>query len=222
MTTRGSFQKHKKELEQELIHMGEMVIHAIIRSVEALKNRNIEEAKKIIADDTLINKKRWDIEEGCINLIATQQPVASDLRDLIAVLNIITELERMGDYASGTANIVIMMGNQPLIKPLIDIPRMTEKATDMIKRSLEAFMKQDVETARAICNEDDEVDMLYDQIYRELLSFMIEDPKKISGATYLMWVAHNLERIADRVTNICERIVYLVTGEMQEINVSKY
>jgi len=222
MTTRETFQKHRKELEQELIHMSEMVIHAINRSVEALKNRNIEEAKKIVTDDMLINKKRWDIEEGCINLIATQQPVASDLRDLIAILNIITELERMGDYAAGTANIVIMIGDQPLIKPLIDIPRMTEKATDMIKRALVAFMKQDVEAARAICNEDDEVDMLYDQIYRELLSFMIEDPKKITGATYLMWVAHNLERIADRVTNICERTVYLVTGKMEEINVSKY
>ncbi len=222
MTTRETFQKHKKELEQELIHMSEMVIHAINRSVEALKKQNIEEAKKILTDDMLINKKRWDIEEGCINLIATQQPVASDLRDLIAILNIITELERMGDYAAGTANIVIMIGDQPLIKPLIDIPRMTEKAIDMIKRALVAFMKQDVETARAICNEDDEVDMLYDQIYRELLSFMIEDPKKITGATYLMWVAHNLERIADRVTNICERTVYLVTGKMEEINVSKY
>ncbi len=222
MTTRETFQRHKKELEQELINMGEMVIHAINHSVEALKKQNIEEAKKIVTDDMLINKKRWDIEEGCINLIATQQPVASDLRDLIAILNIITELERMGDYAAGTANIVIMIGDQPLIKPLIDIPRMTEKATDMIKRALVAFMKQDVETARAICNEDDEVDMLYDQIYRELLSFMIEDPKKITGATYLMWVAHNLERIADRVTNICERTVYLVTGKMEEINVSKY
>lgn len=222
MATRESFQKHKKELEQELISMGEMVINAINRSVSALKSRNIEEAQKIASDDILINKKRWDIEERCISLIATQQPVATDLRDLIAILNIITELERMGDYAAGTANIVIMMGDKPLIKPLIDIPRMTELATDMIKRALEAFMKQDVEAAKAICNEDDEVDMLYDQIYRELISFMIKDPKTITGATHLMWVAHNLERIADRVTNICERTVFLVTGEMEEINVSKY
>lgn len=222
MTTRGSFQKHKKELEQDLVGMGEMVISAITRSVEALKNQTIKEAKKIVAEDMLINKKRWDIEEKCISLIATQQPVATDLRDLIAILNIITELERMGDYAAGTANITIMIGDQPLIKPLIDIPLMTVKATDMIKRSLEAFMKQDAVTARSICDEDDEVDMLYDQVYRELLSLMIDDPRKINGATYLMWVAHNLERIADRVTNICERIIYLVTGEMEEINVSKY
>jgi phosphate transport system protein len=222
MTTRKSFQEHKKQLEQDLINMGEMVITAINCSIDALKNKNIEEARKIVNDDMHINKKRWDIEEGCVSLIATQQPVASDLRDLITILSIITELERMGDYAAGTANIVIMMGDQPLIKPLIDIPRMTEKATDMIERSLQAYINLDVEAARAICNEDDEVDMLYDQIYRELLSFMIEDPKKITGATYLIWVAHNLERIADRVTNICERIVYLVTGRMEELNVSKY
>ncbi|MCK5286948.1 MAG: phosphate signaling complex protein PhoU [Thermodesulfovibrionia bacterium] len=222
MTTRESFQKYRQELEQELVKMGEMVIKAINRSVEALKSRNVEEAEKIASEDILINKKRWGIEERCISLIATQQPVATDLRDLIAILNIITELERMGDYAEGIAKIVIMMGDRPLIKPLIDIPRMTEKATDMIKRSLEAFMKRNVNSARAICDEDDEVDLLYNQIYRELISFMVEDPKTITGATHLMWVAHNLERIADRVTNICERIIYLVTGEIEEINVSKY
>jgi phosphate transport system protein len=222
MTTRGSFQKHKKELEKDVINMGELVISAVNRSVETLKERNIEEAKKVIEGDEVINRKRWDIEEKCISLIATQQPVASDLRDLIAILNIITELERMGDYAEGIGRIVVMMGDRPLIKPLIDIPRMTEKATDMIKRSLEAFKNLDAELARAICKEDDEVDMLYEQVYRELISFMVEDPKTITGATHLMWVAHNLERIADRVTNICERIVYLVTGDMEEINVSKY
>jgi len=222
MPTREFFQKHITELEQELISMSEMVNIAINRSVESLKSRNIEDAKKIITDDIHINKKRWDIEEKCISLIATQQPVATDLRDIVAILNIVTELERIGDHAEGIAKIVIILGDKPLIKPLIDIPRMTEKASDMLKRALEAFMKRDVETAREICNEDDDVDMLYDQIYRELLSFMVEDPKTITGATHLMWVAHNLERIADRVTNICERVVYLVTGTMEEINVSKY
>lgn len=219
---RETFQESIKELEQELIDMGEMVIRAINRSVEALKARNMVEAKKIISDDLLINKKRWDIEEKCINLIATQQPVATDLRELITVLNIITDLERMGDHAEGIAKIVIMSGGEPLVKPLIDIPRMAEKAVDMIKRSLEAFVIWDAETPRAICDEDDEVDMLYEQVYRELLSFMIEDPKTITRATYLIWAAHNLERIADRVTNICERTVFLVTGTMEEIHVSKY
>ena len=211
-----------RELEKEVVNMGDMVIAATNRSVEALKARNIDDAMKIIADDLLINKKRWDIEERCIKLIALQQPVASDLREIIAVLNIITDLERMGDYAEGIAKIVVMLGTEPLVKPLVDIPRMEEKATSMLKRSLDAFVKRDAKAAAAICNEDDDVDMLYDQVYRELLTYMIGDPKTISRATPLIWAAHNLERIADRVTNICERIVFLATGSMQEINVSRY
>ena len=219
---REAFRENIKELERELIDIGQMVIRALTRSVEALKSRNKNEAKKIIGDDLLINKKRWDIEERCINLIATQQPVATDLREIIALLNIITDLERMGDHAEGIAKIVIMLGDEPLVKPLIDIPRMADKTVGMIKKSLEAFVKRDAKTATAICDEDDEVDRLYDQVYRELLSFMIEDPTTITRATYLIWTAHNLERIADRVTNICERIVFLVTGTMEEISVSKY
>ncbi|MBC8527652.1 MAG: phosphate signaling complex protein PhoU [Candidatus Cloacimonetes bacterium] len=219
---RESFQLHIKELEQELIIMGEMVVMAVNCSIEALKSRNISEAEKIISGDLLINKKRWDIEEKCINLIATQQPVASDLRDIIAILNIITDLERMGDHAEGIARIVIMYGNEPFIKPLIDIPRMAEITIEMLKKSLNAFIQRDENSAIAICKMDDNVDMLYEQIYRKLLTYMIEDPKTITRATYLLWVAHNLERIADRVTNICERIVFLVTGKMERINVSKY
>jgi phosphate transport system protein len=219
---RESFSGRMRELEKEVVNMGDMVIAATSRSVEALKARNIDDAIKIIADDLLINKKRWDIEERCIKLIALQQPVASDLREIIAVLNIITDLERMGDYAEGIAKIVVMLGTEPLVKPLVDIPRMEEKAASMLKRSLEAFVRRDAQAAKAICNEDDDVDMLYDQVYRELLTYMIEDPKTISRATPLIWAAHNLERIADRVTNICERIVFLVTGSMQEINVSRY
>lgn len=222
MTTRKSFEEQKTLLELELIKMGEMVIHAVNSSVDALKNKNVEVAKKIIAHDLAINARRRYIEEECISLIATQQPVACDLRDLIAIMNINTELERMGDYAAGTANVTVMMGDQPLIKPLIDIPLMAEKATDMIERSLKAFMQRDVEAARALCHEDDDVDLLYDRVYHDLISIMIKDPEQITGATYLMWVAHNLERIADRVTNICERTVYLVTGEIEETNVSKY
>jgi phosphate transport system protein len=219
---REAFKENIEELEQELIGMGDMVTRAINRSVEALKSRNKDEAKRIISEDLLINKKRWNIEEKCINLIATQQPVATDLREIIALLNIISDLERMGDHAEGIARIVIMLGTEPLVKPLIDIPRMAEKTADMIKRSLEAFVRRDAETARKISNEDDEIDKLYEQVYRELLSYMIENPSIITRATYLIWVAHNLERVADRVTNICERIVFLVTGTMEEINVSKY
>ena len=219
---RETFRENIKTLEQELISTGDMVSKAISRSVIALKESDVEEAKKIIADDRLINKKRWDIEEKCIRLFATQQPVATDLRELIAVLNIITDLERMGDHAEGIAKIVLMHEGRPLVKPLVNIPKMAEKAIDMLKRSLEAFVIRDDKMARVICNEDDEVDLVYENIYRSLLSIMIEDPKTITRATYLIWAAHNLERIADRVTNICERIVYLVTGKMEEINVSNY
>jgi phosphate transport system protein len=219
---REAFQEIMKELEIELIDMGEMVVKAIRNSVETLKSRDLEKARRIVADDRLINKKRWEIEGKCINLIATQQPVATDLREIIALLNIISDLERMGDHAEGIARIVIMLGTEPLVKPLIDIPRMAEKTSDMVKKSLEAFVRRDAETARKISNEDDEIDKLYEQVYRELLSYMIENPTIITRATYLIWVAHNLERVADRVTNICERIVFLVTGTMEEINVSKY
>lgn len=219
---REVFQEKLKELEKEVIEMGEMVITAINRSIEALKSRDLDEAKNIINDDLLINKRRWDIEEECISLISTQQPVATDLRTLITILNIITELERMGDHAEGIARVVIMYGDKPLIKPLIDIPRMAEKVNSMIKRSLDALVNRDETTARKICDEDDEIDNLHEQVYRELLTFMLEDPKKITGSTYLTWVSRHLERIADRVTNICERIIYLVTGVMEEIDVSKY
>jgi len=220
--TRESFVRHIKELEEEVKGMGEMVIAATSRSIEALKNRDVDDAKRIIDEDTLINKMRWDIEEKCIHLIARQQPVASDLREIIAVLSIITDLERMGDHAEGIAKIVVMLGSEPPVKPLIDIPQMAQKAASMLKRSIEAFIKRDAAAAELICNEDEDVDKLYDQVYRELLTYIIEDPKTITGATYLIWVAHNLERIADRVTNICERIVFLVTGTMREINVSRY
>ena len=219
---RKTFRENMKALEKEIIVQGEMVNEALYRSVDALRNLDITKAEKVIKDDQLINRKRWDIEEKCINLLATQQPVATDLRELIAVLSISTDLERMGDHAEGIAKIAIMHGNNPLIKPLVDIPRMAEKASDMLTRSIDAFINRDAETAKAICEEDDEVDALYDQTYRELLTFMTEDPTKITRATYLLWAAHNLERIADRVTNICERIVFLITGTMDEIKVSNY
>lgn len=219
---RELFSRELDQIQQEVVAMGVMVEEAVHASIEALKQRDLEKAREIIADDLRINKKRWDIEEQCLQLIATQQPLAKDLRLLAAVLVLITELERMGDYAEGIAKINILLGDEPLLKPLIDIPRMAQKATDMLHRSLQAFINRDAEAARAICNEDDEVDDLWNQVYRELLTFMIQDPRTINRATYLIWVAHNLERIADRVTNICERTVFLVTGRMEEMNVSKY
>ena len=219
---RESFDRHLNELQDEALILGSMVEKAVDRSIAALKQRDLELAKQVIADDLKINQKRLDIEERCIELIVTQQPVASDLRIIVAVLYIIVELERIGDHAEGIANITLMIGDEPPLKPLIDLPRMAEKAGDMLRRSLDAFIKRDAGAARKISAEDDEVDNLYDQVFRELLTFMAEDPKTITRATRLIWVAHNLERSADRVTNICERVVFVVTGKMEEIGASKY
>jgi phosphate transport system protein len=219
---RESFDRHLHQLQDEALILGSMVEKAVDRSIAALKQRDLELAKQVIADDLKINQKRLDIEERCIELIVTQQPVASDLRIIVAVLYIIVELERIGDHAEGIANITLMLGDEPPLKPLIDLPRMAEKAGDMLRRSLDAFIKRDAGAARKISAEDDEVDNLYDQVFRELLTFMAEDPKTITRATRLIWVAHNLERSADRVTNICERVVFVVTGKMEEIGASKY
>ena len=222
MEIRTDFRKKLREIQDDILVMGSMVEKAINRSIEALKSRDLDSAHQIITDDLQINQKRFEIEEKCIQLIATQQPMAGDLRIIICGLYIISELERIGDYAEGTARIVIMIGDEPPLKPLIDIPRMAQKATDMLRRSLDAAIKRDVDAARQIAAEDDEVDALYDQVFRELLTYMAEDPRTISRATRLLWVAHNLERSADRVTNICERIVFVVTGKMEEIGASKY
>ncbi len=219
---RESFEENIKELNEDVVTMSEMVANATSRSVAALGDRDVEEAKRIINDDLLINKKRWHIEEKCINLIALQQPVATDLREIIAVLNIITELERMGDYAEGIAKIVVTLGGEPLIRPLIFLPKMAEKTIGMLRRSIQALVNKDARMADAICSEDDEVDKLYDEAYHDLLMRMIKDPTLISKATPLIWAVHNLERSADRVTNICERIVFLATGSMPQVNVSRY
>jgi phosphate transport system protein len=222
MEIRTKFRRKLKEVQDDVLVMGSMAEKAINLSIKALKERDIPLANDIIKDDKKIDMKRFEIENKCIQLIATQQPMASDLRTIISVFNIISEVERIGDHAEGIAKIVIMIGDEPSLKPLIDIPRMAEKTVDMLHRSLEAFVKHDTDDAIAIATEDDEVDELYDQVFRELISFMIEDPRTITRATRLIWVAHNLERSADRVTNICERTVYMVTGKMAEIGASKY
>jgi phosphate transport system protein len=220
--TSVDFEKKLKQLEHDVLSLGDMVERAIYRSVEALKGRDLAAAGQIVADDLKINQKRHTIEQKCIELIATQQAVASDLRVIIAILNIIVDLERMADHAEGIAKVVLMIGYQRRLKPLVDIPRMADKAREMLREALSAFTRRDVEAAKRICAEDDEVDHLHDQVYRELLTFILEDSRTITRATRLLWVAHNLERIADRVTNICERVVFMVTGEMIEIGSSKY
>lgn len=215
---RETFDRELKELQDEVLLLASMVDHAIERSIEALKNRDLAEAEGIIAHDADINRKRFDIEERALLLIATQQPMASDLRFIAAVLSIITDLERMADYAEGIAKITISLGDEPPIKPLVDIPRMASVTRRMFSEAMDAFVSRDAEAAKKVALQDDEVDDLYNQVYRELLVFMIQDPRTISRATYLTWVAHKLERIADRVTNICERVVFTVTGVMEEMD----
>jgi len=216
---RETFERDLQRLQDEVLVLGSMVEKAIIESVQTLKQRDREKARRLIAEDRILNKKRFAIEDEALILIATQQPMAGDLRTIAAVLAIISELERIGDYAKGISKINLMMGDAPLIKPLVDIPRMAEKAHDMLHRALQAFVQRDVDLARAIPEEDDEVDALYNQVYRELLTYIMADPSTIDQATYLLWVAHNLERAADRVINICERVVFTVTGEMMEMDV---
>jgi phosphate transport system protein len=219
---RMDLDRQLNQLQQEVVSLAEIVGKATLRAVDALKRRDLVESQHIVQEDDYIDQKRYEIEERCIDLIATQQPMARDLRTIIALLHITVELERMGDYAEGISKISLMMGEDPPLKPLIDVPRMADKATQMLRDSMESLVNRDVVKARQVLQDDDEVDALYDQVYRELLVFMIQDPRTIQRATYLLWTAHDLERIADRATNIAERVIFLVTGKLTGANVSKY
>jgi phosphate transport system protein len=215
---RGRLELELQRLQDEILALGSTVEHAITDSVESLKDLDSQGAKRLIVQDDEINRKRYHIEAEALSLIATQQPMAGDLRTLAAVLDIAGELERMGDYVKGIARITLMMEGHTLLKPLCDIPLMAQKARGMLHRSLEAFAKRDVALARAVPLDDDEVDDLYNQVYRELLVLIIEDPRNIDQATNLLWTAHNLERVADRVTNICERVIFTITGELTDLS----
>lgn len=208
------------QLQQEVISLAEIVDKATMRSVEALKQRDLTESQQLVQEDDYIDQKRYEIEDRCVDLIATQQPMAGDLRAIIALLHITVELERIGDYAEGIAKISLLMGDEPPLNPLIDIPRMAEKATTMLRNSMDSLVSRDTIKANQVLKDDDEVDLLYDQVYRELLVFMLQNPQAIQRATYLLWAAHDLERIADRATNIAERVIFLVTGKMVESNKS--
>ncbi len=215
--TRKNFEGDIQQLKDEILLLGSMVEQATLNSVDALKKRDLILSQKIIVEDEKINQKRFALENRAMILIATQQPMAGDLRMIASILEVISELERMGDYAKGIAVINVRMGEQTLLKPLVDIPLMAKKGVGMLHRALTAFVNEDLEVARLIPQEDDEVDQLYEQVYRELMTFIIADPAHIERANYLLWAAHNLERLADRVTNICERTVFVVTGEYKEI-----
>jgi phosphate transport system protein len=218
VSTRATLERELEEMQDDLLRLGERVDEAIADALRSLERRDLDLARQVVAGDAEINALRFQIEENCLRLIATQQPAAGDLRAVVAAMNIVVDLERMGDHAAGNARIVLRMGDEPLLKPLIDIPRMAQLCRQMLRESLQAYVARDAAGALAIARQDDILDGLYQQVFRELLTFMIEDPRTTTRALSLLFAAHNLERIGDRVTNIVERIVFATSGEMRELN----
>ncbi len=216
---RVTYDREYAYVQDQVLKLGALVDQAIARSLKCLQERDQDLAQQVIDDDEAVNELRFHIEEACLALIATQQPTASDLRAVIAAMNIVTDMERMGDHAAGIAKTVIMMGDEPLLKPLIDIPKMVALVREMLGLSLKAFVERDAAAARSAAKQDDEVDALYRAIFDELVEIMAHKPDSVQRATYLMWCAHNLERIGDRVTNIAERAIFMSTGDMKELNV---
>lgn len=215
---RKSFDRELQGLQDEVLDLGGVVEKAIVDSVQTLQQRDEEASRRLVAEDLVINEKRYEIEAGALTLIATQQPMAGDLRTIFTVLEIATELERMADYAKGIAKINLLIGDEPLLEPFAQIPRMAEKARDMLHRALEAFERRDAALARGLCAKDDEMDALHNRIYLELLTVTTADRATVDQATHLLWVVHNLERVADRAVNICERVVFTVSGELVELD----
>ncbi len=215
---RESFEEELKSLQQDILQMGSLVESMLAKAVESLKNQDSKLAQEVIKMEEDIDRQEKLIEQNCLRLIATQQPLAKDLRKIVAGFKIITDLERMADYCEDIANITLRLADKPLIKPLIDLPRMSAITQKMVKSALDSYVYEDVELAYKMCKNDDTVDHIYAQIFRELLTYMMEDPKTISQATSLLFTGRYIERIADHATNIGERVIYLVTGEKKELN----
>jgi phosphate transport system protein len=215
---RKTFDESLQGLQDEVLVLASMVQEMVTASAQALADRNVDRAERLIEQDTNVNRKRFQIEAGLLTLIATQGPIARDLRHVAALLEIITELERIGDYGKGIAKIVLMLGEPEFEAPMPTLQTMALRATEMLREALDSFIRQDVPAAREIAARDDEVDALYNRAYEQLLDLIIEDPNRIEQANQYLWAAHNLERVADRVTNICERTIFTVTGEMRELD----
>ncbi len=219
---REQFQRQISALQDGVLEMGSMVERAVERAMQALMDRDVVLARSVIDEDKDINAVGYHLQNACISLLAQQAPMARDLRVIVSVTAIMSDLERMGDHAEGIARIVVTMQDEPLVKPLIDLPIMASRATEMLRNAVQAFVDQDTDAAYRVGGADDEVDRLYDQIYADLIQVMIGDPATIEPSTHLLWVAHNLERIADRATNIAERTVYSATGMLPQMDVSSY
>ena len=220
--TRSLFERHLTDLRNDVVDLGSRTEQAIRWAMESLRRRDLNLARVVVEGDYAINRSRWEIEEHATNLIATQQPMASDLRTIITVIHIVTELERIADHGEGIARISLMLGEQSLPQPLGHLPEMAEIGIGMMHRSITALIERDEALARAVCDDDDQLDGLYDANYAEVIGRMIMEPQAAKVLTYQLWTAHNLERIGDRATNICERVIYLVTGKLEEANVSRY
>ena len=211
---RADFDRSLEELQAELVFLGELVEKAIIKSMEALENRDLAVAYEVVAEDDQIDEKRFELEEKCINLIATQQPLAIDLRTLLSVLHIAVELERMGDYAEGIGKICMIIGDDVPMDIPPQLPLMAKAGTVMLRRSLKSLVDRDTDLANDVWDSDDGVDALYDEVCHQIFLDMGENPKAIEASTHFLWVAHDLERIADRATNIAERVIFMVTGKV--------
>ncbi len=218
MPTRVIFDRSLTGIRDDLLRLTSMTDRSIADSIKALVDRNEDLARQVSVNDSALNDLRYAIEEHCYTLIATQQPNATDLRDVVGSLSIATNLERIGDHAAGIARLTLRMVNQPLLLPLVNIPQMAELGREMVKGAVDAFLSHDAALAERIVARDKDVDVLHEQVYRELIGFMTKDSTTIERATYLLWVSHNLERIGDRATNICERAIYAATGELKELH----
>ena len=215
--TRNVFDRELQKQQDRLLALGSVVEQNLVTAVNVLLQRDARRARDLIAADARVNEEQMSIENDSLILLATQQPLATDLRVLASVISIATELERMNDYAKGIAKIQLMIGEDELLEVADILPHMAQKAREMLHRSLQAFIDRDVEAAYRIHEEDDEVDALYNRIYEQLVARITADASVMDQATHLLWAAHNLERTADRVSNICERVIFTVTGKIVEM-----
>ena len=215
----GVFDREYQAICDDVVRMGGMIEAAIGQAMQALVERDVPLAEQVIAGDEKVNEIRFKIEEACLTIIATQQPIAGDLRSVVAAMHIAVELERMGDHAAGIARTVVLMSDEPLLKTIKKIPKMGELSRQMLSDCMQAFVKRDAQWAREIAANDGRMDELYKAVFDRLVETMAHKPELVARATYLMWTAHNLERIADRVTNIAERIDFMTTGDLKEFHI---
>jgi phosphate transport system protein len=215
--SRDTLNLHIQEIKDELIVIGNLVETATIKAIESLKNRDNDAAREIYLNDRIINEKRYQVESDVLIQIATQQPLAHDLRLLAAMLEIASELERMGDYAKGICKVTLNLGDADVHIPIKDFEMMGQLAVEMLHQALEVFLNEDVAAARLVPQKDDKVDKIFTKVERSIVHSMATHPETIDHSNLLMWVAHNIERMADRVTNICERTIFVVTGDLVEL-----